>query len=180
MIIGTELLLKLVKEQKLVEGLSERELTNPEGTGFDLRVGKIHRLLSGGFLGVSERETPKMELIAEFSPEKKTTVDIKQGEYYVVTTVERVNIPQDIAVLFQPRTTLFRSGTTLFTGTGSPGYCGELSFGLVNNSPHVFRLEMGARVVHALFHRVEGNLVQSYRGQWQGGRVTTEQKEVQI
>ena len=38
---------------------------------------------------------------------------------------------------------------------------------------------MGARVVHIMFFEVkgEGNL---YRGQWQGGRVTTDQKETQI
>jgi hypothetical protein len=37
MILGPVLLLKLVKEKKLVEHLAERELTNPEGAGFDLR-----------------------------------------------------------------------------------------------------------------------------------------------
>jgi hypothetical protein len=33
MILGIKKLLKLVKEKKLVENLSERELKNPEGAG---------------------------------------------------------------------------------------------------------------------------------------------------
>jgi len=36
---------------------------------------------------------------------------------------------------------------------------------------------MGARVVHITFHEVLGEGSQ-YRGQWQGGRVTTEGREV--
>jgi len=52
--IGTKELLKLVKEKKLVENLSERELENPEGAGFDLRAGEIFRIKEGeSFLGES-------------------------------------------------------------------------------------------------------------------------------
>ena len=43
MVLGPQLLLQLVKEKKLVEGLSERELTNPEGAGFDLRLGGVYK-----------------------------------------------------------------------------------------------------------------------------------------
>ncbi len=42
--IGTKELLRLVKECNLVEGLCERELNNPEGAGFDLRVERYFRL----------------------------------------------------------------------------------------------------------------------------------------
>ncbi len=37
MILGPQKLLELVKKENLVIGLAERELTNPEGAGFDLR-----------------------------------------------------------------------------------------------------------------------------------------------
>ena len=38
MILGPKKLLELVKKKKLVENLAHRELTNPEGAGFDLRL----------------------------------------------------------------------------------------------------------------------------------------------
>ena len=42
------------------------------------------------------------------------------------------------------------------------------------------RLEMGARIVHILFFKT-GENESAYRGQWQGGRVSTEgQSEVQV
>lgn len=67
MVIGPKKLLELVEEIKLVENLSERELSNPEGAGFDLRLGEIHKIVGGkAFLGVTERETPKIKTLATF------------------------------------------------------------------------------------------------------------------
>jgi hypothetical protein len=67
----------------------------------------------------------------------------------------------------------------IFTGNASPGYRGELTFGMVNLGRGEIEIEMGARVVHAMFHRIEGR-ANLYKGQWQGGRVATGGKETQI
>ena len=66
MIIGPQKLLGLVRKIKLVENLSERELVNPEGAGFDVRVKKFYKLeKSKSFLGVSDRKTPDIKEIKE-------------------------------------------------------------------------------------------------------------------
>lgn len=179
MIIGPKILLQLVKEKKLVEGLSERELTNPEGAGFDLRLGEIYTISGKAFLGVHERETPNVTCVAQYSEGKSTTFTVKPGEYYLVTTMESVNTPQDITINFKPRTTTFRSGLFLRTGNVAPGYKGKLTFGLSNEGPIPVTLEMGCRFVHAQFAWVDGG-GSLYRGQWQGGRVTTKKREKQI
>jgi len=177
--IGTNELLKLVKENKLIEDLSERELENPEGAGFDLRVGEVFRIKEGeAFLGETERFTPETESIAKFGKEKE--IVLKPGEYVLVKTIEKVNLPDDIAAIFRPRSTLQRSGIGLFTAAAAPGYSGELSFGMCNLGKNNFRLELGARIVHILFFNTSENF-SSYRGQWQGGRVSTEgKKETQV
>ena len=179
MILGISELLSLVKEQNLVEGLSERELINPEGAGFYLRIGELYKLKGKGFLGVTERETPEMELVAKYDAAKSTTVELEPGKYYVMKTIEKVNTPLDIAILFRPRSTLYRSGVAAFTGNCAPGYKGELNFGLMNLGSLPFKLEMGARVAHAMFYEVKGGGSQ-YRGQWQGGRTTTDDREKQV
>src|SRR3990172_8263301 len=46
MILGPKILLQLVRTKKLVENLSERELTSPEGAGFDLRLGEVYKIES--------------------------------------------------------------------------------------------------------------------------------------
>ncbi|PIP23082.1 MAG: hypothetical protein COX37_00430 [Candidatus Nealsonbacteria bacterium CG23_combo_of_CG06-09_8_20_14_all_39_17] len=179
MILGIKELHKLVKEKKLVEGLCERELNNPEGAGFDLRIGEIYELEGAGFLGVEERKTPEIKSLAKYDSGKPSSFVFKPGKYYLMKTIEKVNTPEDILILFRPRTTLFRSGLMIFTGNASPGYCGELTFGIANLGPCEVEIEMGARVAHAMFYEVKGE-ANLYRGQWQGGRVATDKKETQI
>jgi len=179
MVLGIKELHQLVKEKNLVSNLSQRELENPEGAGFDLRVGELYEITGQGFLGVTERETPDMKLVAKFEEGKTVEVRLKPSTYYVVKTIEEVAMPENLLALMTPRSTLFRSGVYLFGGQVPPGYQGGLSMGMVNYRDEEFRLEMGSRIVHIMFFEVkgEGNL---YRGQWQGGRVTTENRETQV
>ncbi|MCF7910205.1 hypothetical protein K9L16_00845 [Candidatus Pacearchaeota archaeon] len=177
--LGTKELLRLVNERKLVENLCERELENPEGTGFDLRLGEVF-IIEGGeaFLGENERHTPKVGSVAKFG--EKKDILLKPGDYVLVKTIEKVNLPKDVAAIFRPRSTLQRCGIALFTATASPGYSGELTFGMKNIGKNDFRLELGARFVHIVFFKT-GDNVSEYRGQWQGGRVSTEGfSEVQV
>lgn len=179
MFIGAKELLCLVKEKKLMEGLCERELTNPEGAGFDIRIGELYKIKGKGFMGVEERETPEVELIAKYKEGENIKVSLEPQVYYLMKTIEKVNMPNDLLAISTPRSTLFRSGVYIFGGQVPPGYCGELSMGIYNFRQEPFDLEMGARVLHIMFSEVKGesNL---YRGQWQGGRVATEEKEKQI
>lgn len=193
MVLGPKKLLQLVKKQKLVEDLSERELTNPEGAGFDLRLGEIYEISGRAFLGVTERHTADVTLIAKYqdssfakaskdkqrSKIKNQKIIIKPGEFYLIKTIESVNMPQDLTASITPRSTTYRSGLFIRTGNVPPGYCGGLNFGLTNEGPVIVEIELGARIVHIQFHEVQGGGTM-YRGQWQGGRVTTTKKEKQV
>lgn len=182
MVLGVKKLRELIKETNLVENLCERELNNPEGAGFDLRLGEIYELAGDGFLGVEERNTPAVKLAAKHNPEKNEKENyfiFEPGKYYLVKTMERVNLPVTLSGIIFPRTTMFRSGLGLFNGIVQPGYSGELTFGVCNLGKSNIKISFGARIVHITFHEVLGAGNQ-YRGQWQGGRVATEGKETQV
>lgn len=179
MILAPKILLKLVKEQKLVERLSERELTNPEGTGFDLRLGEVFKISGEAFLGETHRKTPDIESVMVYDPKKNKSIKIKPGEFFLVKTIEKINLPIDLSAVILPRTTTFRSGLFLRTGPIQPGYQGELTFGLKNEGPITVEIEMGARFVHVIFHEIKGE-GSAYRGQWQGGRVSATKREKQV
>ncbi|KKR91752.1 MAG: Deoxycytidine deaminase [Parcubacteria group bacterium GW2011_GWC2_42_12] len=189
MILGIKKLHELVKEIKLVENLCEREMNSPEGAGFDLRLGEIYELdgpstgsEQAGFLGVEERDTPKIKLVGAHDsakPETENFFIFKPGKYYLIKTMEKVNLPTILSGIIFPRTTMFRSGLGLFNGIVQPGYCGELTFGICNLGQSDIKISFGARVVHITFHEVLG-AGNEYRGQWQGGRVATEGKETQV
>ncbi len=189
MILGPKKLLHLVKKIRLVENLDDRELTTPEGAGFDIRLGEVHKIVGGtAYLGVTHRETPQIETIATYvesqkskvkSQNKNLKITIKPGEFYLLSSVETFNIPLDLTVNFKPRTTTFRSGLIIRTGNVAPGYHGKVTFAAKNEGPVPVTLELGCRFAHAQFYEVKGGGTQ-YKGQWQGGRVTTKKREKQI
>lgn len=181
--LGPATLLKLVKKIKLVENLSERELTNPEGAGFDLRLGEVHKLVvdskKSPFLGIEDRDTPETKLIQEFKADKESWLILKPGDYFLVKTIETVNLPNDLTGHIFMRSTLFRSGLVLHCTQVAPEYKGGLTFALENSGTIKMRLQLGARIAHIQFEKVVGG-GSAYRGQWQGGRVSTGKKEKQV
>ena len=179
MILGPKVLLDLVKKKKLVEGLSERELINPEGAGFDLRLGEVFKISGSAFLGETHRQTPDVKSVKVYNSKKPSSIKIKPEDFYLVKTIEKINLPLNLSAVIIPRTTTFRSGLFIRTGPIQPGYQGELTFGLKNEGPITVEIEMGARFVHVLFHEVAGG-GSKYRGQWQGGRVSATKKEKQV
>lgn len=179
MILGPKKLLSLVKKINLVEGLSERELTNPEGAGFDLRLGEVYTISGDAFLGETHRKTADIALVQEYKEGEKRTIEMHPGDYFLVATIEKVHMPLNLTANFKPRTTTFRSGLFLRTGNVAPGYEGKLTFGLKNEGPITVTMEMGCRFVHMQVEEVAGEGSQ-YRGQWQGGRVAATKKEVQV
>lgn len=182
MILGIKKLHELVSSNNLVENLCKRELNSPEGAGFDLRLAEVYKLEGDGFLGVEERDTPNAKLVGKNNSEKNESENFfifESGKYYLIKTMEKVSLPIDLSGIIVPRTTLFRSGLGLFNGIVQPGYSGELTFGLCNLGKSNIKISFGARIVHITFHEIlgEGN---QYKGQWQGGRVATDEQETQI
>ncbi len=169
MLLGIDELRTLIEEEKLIEDLLDSEFKNPVGTGFDFRVGEIHQISGKGYMGKDGRVTPKSKLLASHEGSPGHHV-LKPGEYYLLKTLEKINLPADVIAVFYPRSSFHRSGIQILTGLADPGYQGELTFGISNMSGHDFVLEMGARIAHVLFFRVSGG--RSYQGKWQGGRIT--------
>jgi dUTP pyrophosphatase len=180
MILGHSELKKLIKKCNLVTNLSEKELKNPVGCIFDLRLEKIYSLKGKAYLGINERETPDLIEEAGFNPKKKTVFTFRPGKYYLTRTIEKVNLPENIAAVFKPRSTTFRSGLVIRTGIADPGYHGVLYFGVINLGSIPVKVELGARYVSVYFYKIRGKAINAYKGRWQGGRGSTKGREKQI
>lgn len=173
---------------KIVNNLGERDLNNPEGASVDIRLGSVHKIVGGeafietdGEAGQGLRSGFKTEEIYAYKENSDTqdTIVVNPGEYFLVKTIETVDIPLDVVADFRARSSLFRAGLSLLTTIGSPGYKGELIFGLQNAGQHPVTLQMGARICQAIFYKLESEGV-AYRGQNQGGRVTASGIEQQV
>ncbi len=186
-VLGLNEIHKRVKKEKLIENLGNRDLNNPEGVGVDLRLGSIHKIVKGGAFiegdngqALGNRKGVKTKVLAEYKKSgNQTEVVIKPGEYYLVSTLEVINTPVDLMPLIFPRTSLFRAGLLLLNSKTDPGYCGQLTMGLINLSPFPVKLQMGARICNIIFHKIKGKAI-AYRGQHQGGRVSPKKTERQV
>ncbi len=190
MILTAKKILELNKDYNLITNLSERELTNPEGVGIDIRFGEVYKLTSSGFLGIKDRKTPDIELIASIEKKDKE-ITLKPGDYVLIKTIEEISSPEIKIEVEQgkepvylvpqvfPRSTLQRSGLMLRATKTDPGYTGPLTFGLANVGGQEITIELGSRIANVIFQTATGDLARKYEGQWQGGRVAATKKETQ-
>ncbi|MEK6905994.1 MAG: hypothetical protein AABW81_00040 [Nanoarchaeota archaeon] len=187
MVLTNLKVLELNEKYNLIEGLSERELKNPEGYLLELRVGEIFVLKKKqrGFLGVEKRKTPQVTSIASFEKHGNKIVRMKPWDYYLVSTIEKINCPSEkieiepgmppqyIVPVIGTRTTNFRSGVALHCTDTNPGYSGKLTFGLSNLGPCDYHIQLGARMFTIKFVPLIGEIARAYEGQWQDGRTST-------
>ncbi|WP_080271468.1 dCTP deaminase domain-containing protein [Pseudomonas syringae] len=177
MILSPKSMLTLIAQGKIIQNLSDRELSAPEGVGFDLTVAKVFILGQGsGSLRLDTRRTPST---TEVIHDSNGCFWLKPKEIYLVSTVEHFDLPTNLAALFYPRSTLFRSGISFDSSVLPPGYSGPMTFALMNNFVKDFELQQGARFAHVIFTSVSGD-VRSYEGQWQYGRVSQPDNEEQL
>ncbi len=175
MIIPPSTILNLKTRKPPIANLSERELHEPEGVGFDLRLDGVLQTEGKGALRCDTRQTSGAKAL-EGSPDG--TYMLEHGEWYLVTTMETMNLPLNMAGLVFPRSTLFRSGVALHTSVVPPGYSGPLTFGLSVAMKDGFLIERAARFCHLVLFAV-GKGATKYRGQWNFGRIVAETPERQ-
>lgn len=178
-------ILELNERYNLIEDLSEREKNNPEGTGFDLRVGEVYKLVGDSLLGITERHSSKTELVGSVEKNGNEKVVLKPGQYCLVTTMETIHSPAEkikydsffpegyLIPKIHPRSSLQRGGVSFHATKTDPGYKGKLAFGIKNQGDQDFIFELGARMFNVEFEAVVGDLKRTYSGQHQGGRVTS-------
>ncbi len=178
-VISPRTLIPRIQSGDVIRYLSDRDRNKPEGAGFDLRLGQVHRLTSDGSLGQSMRRTSQLEALEPTRTDDGYWFSLLPQQYVLVTTTEEVALDEEMVGFVHPRTTLFRSGAILSTGVVSPGYRGQLTFGCYVAGSHPFDVELEARIAHINFLELDQG-GESYRGQWQGGRISADYDEEQI
>lgn len=169
MILGTDKVLELIKSKKLIERFSEKELSSHTGIGVDLRIGKLYAVGGCSLIGRENRKTLSTRLVTDAQREG---VCLKSDSFYLMETIEKINMPDNLVALFTPRSSMLRSGLMVYTATCDPGYSGTLTFAIKNIGGCDARIEIGARVANVMFYEIDGD-VRLYNGTWQGGRVST-------
>lgn len=177
MILAIKSHLSYFLEQGIINNVNSREINNSEGVGLDLAIAELYEIQDEqGILGKDTRRTPSSQLVM---PSIDGYLHLKPGKSYLAKTSETFNLTASISCQFYPRSTLFRSGILFQSSVLSVGYCGPMIFNLANIGKQDFLLEIGARFATAVFIEVKGDS-NSYRGQWNQGRVSQPNIEKQV
>jgi dCTP deaminase len=84
----------------------------------------------------------------------------------LVNTLERVELPSDLAATMRCRSSFGRRGVILTAGFVDPGFRGQLTLCLVNMGAEHLTLRKNDRVVQIIFHQVTDGK-NAYSGRYQ-------------
>jgi dCTP deaminase len=95
----------------------------------------------------------------------ETTV-LPRGECRLVASIERVELPEDLAGTLRCRSSFARRGVLLGGGFVDPGFRGHLTLCLTNAGREEIHVQEGDRVVQIVLHEVL-NADRAYAGRYQ-------------
>ncbi|MBR9679389.1 MAG: hypothetical protein GON13_03930 [Nanoarchaeota archaeon] len=153
MILGEDVLLKLVKQEKIVVGLSEFELKKPEAAGFDLRLGSIFKL------GINREKI----FVIDVEEGVERFFDLKGGEQVLCTTVEELNVPNYLFAMVYPKQELFNLGLSVSVSNHGPCSKCFVRFLLINNNKKTVRVQLGSSMLRVSFIEVKKGVKQYNR-----------------
>lgn len=81
---------------------------------------------------------------------------LNSKEHYLIQTLEKVTLPNDIVGVVYPRSGTNRKGVTVdMTGIVDPGYSGHLMIPVTNMMGKTVHFYPGERIAQIMFHRTE-------------------------
>jgi dUTP pyrophosphatase len=148
---------KLIENSNLIEGYFDLDIQLAPN-GFDLTVASIFEFDTPGALDFSnkEREVPEGKII---NPQKRVPEDkfgwwnLKIGVYKIRTN-ETVNMPDNLAAIAFPRSSLLRSGAFTQTAVWDAGFKGRSEFILLVQNPKGIMLKQNARIAQLVFTKI--------------------------
>ncbi|MBS3060541.1 MAG: dCTP deaminase [DPANN group archaeon] len=138
---------------------------NIQGAAIELRLGSLYKQ-DKGTVDILEGKWPDAkEILIEEKP-----YTLKPGEFILGKTIESFDVPDDLAALVVPRSTIFRMGIESSTGFVDPGYQGELVVPMKNVGENPILLKHGMAVVKVIFLEVKGGTIPLFT-RYMGGKV---------
>lgn len=97
------------------------------------------------------------------------TLLIEPGEFVLGTTLEHIELPNDVAAQLTGRSSIGRQGIVVHATAGwiDPGFRGQITLEIYNMSHETVALERGSRVAQLVFFQMISPADEPYDGQYQ-------------
>jgi dUTP pyrophosphatase len=167
-VLSRQDILRLINnEPPLIEGYRDLD-SQVQPNGIDFTVREVAMPQTMGRITVDNSQ----RLVSELAPlvfDGLGYLELMAGAY-IVTYNEIVHLPKNIMALAQPRSSLLRSGVTVYGAVWDAGYSGRSQSMMVVFNPRGFRLQKDAAIVQLVFMRLTGD-TEGYSGVYQGENI---------
>lgn len=199
--LSAETIRGLIKAQPpLITDVSDRMTVPLEGSKVDLTLNSVSTLqlsAKSSFMGINVRITPPTKEISPIPlPCSPNTGAVGVGwtlfsGFYLLQTVETLNMPYWLVGNIKERTTLFRNGAICRVTDADPGFSGKITCALYVPPGSQLTIEKGARFLSIRFEPIitlwlsngkpclfnivaDPSETDPYNGIWSGDKKSTE------
>lgn len=95
---------------------------------------------------------------------------IKPHEQVLLSTMEYVELPDDIMGMVELRSTWARHGVSIPPTIIDAGFKGTITLEVVNNAPYAIALRPKERFAHTIFFKTSSRVEKAYKGNYMGQR----------
>lgn len=167
MILSDKTLISLMEEGSLVIEPLERGQVQP--ASIDIRLGSTFSIVEDTPAGIVTMEKP-----IAYKEIKTERYLLLPGQFVLATTMEYINLPNDLTAFVEGRSSLGRMGLFIQNaGWVDPGFSGEITLELYNANRCAIELQAGRRVGQLVFARMDQEAMNPYHGKYQGQRGAT-------
>ena len=170
MILSDKTLIKMLNDHSLVVTDLEPEQIQP--ASIDIRIGNTFCIVEDSPSGIINLEGEIQ--YKQITAEKYTLLP---GQFVLATTMEYVELPDDLTAFVEGRSSLGRMGLFIQNaGWVDPGFKGEITLELFNANRCAIELCAGRRIGQLVFAQLDEKALNPYRGKYQGQRGATGSK----
>lgn len=95
------------------------------------------------------------------------SLEMRPGDFVLASTIERFDMPPDIAAVVHDKSTWVRKGLCVQTTVIEAGWRGHLTLELTLHGPRKLFIPASAGIAQILFHCLDKPTEQPYRGKYQ-------------
>ena len=162
MVLSDKTILKMLKDHSLKITPLEKEQIQPASV--DIRLGDIFSVVEDSSQGLI---TMKDEIY--YKVIKSNTYVLLPHQFVLATTMEYVELPDNLTAFVEGRSSLGRMGLFIQNaGWVDPGFRGEITLELYNANRCAIELKCGRRVGQLVFAQMDDIALNPYNGKYQG------------
>ena len=167
MILSDKTIRDMISKGSLIKSPIENIQIQP--ASLDIRLGDTFAVIEDSPDGILDMESPISYKII-----RSDTYLLLPGQFVLATTMEYLDLPDDMTAFVEGRSSLGRMGLFIQNaGWVDPGFEGEITLELFNANRCAIELTAGRRVGQLVFAQMDAAAENPYRGKYQGQRGAT-------